>query len=261
MFDPLMMSDEEFQDKLDRAGRYRDFLAKLVDEHFQTGIHYGPASKGSKPTLLKAGAEEFCIVFDLVPVFKSAMVFEGGHLYVTSTCELHSSAKGGHVVGTASAGANTLETELLDHLNIEDVREAQNVLIKISEKRSVVAAVLHLGLSARFTQDMESEPAPEGEAEKRPAKKQNQSTKKDGDIRLKVAELAKVVGEKTGKNWRDVLKEVSFCVIKGEDYSFDDPSTVKSDPWVKRTLSKLEAQVEKLGHLSESDVTSEDTPF
>lgn len=57
--------------------------AMVKDEHY--GVIPGT---GSKPTLLKAGAEKLCLMFRLDPEYETTEKYEGEHLTVVSRCTL-----------------------------------------------------------------------------------------------------------------------------------------------------------------------------
>lgn len=173
--------------------------------------HYGVIpGTGTKPTLLKAGAEKLCLTFRLDPQYESTERYEGQHLTIKSKCTLwhipsgqrfgsgegscstHESKyayrnaarkcpacgadaiikgkaeygggwlcfgkKGG--CGTKFAdGDHTIEGQQTGRVPNEDLADQYNTVLKMANKRSLVAAVLNAtAASDIFTQDIEDMP-------------------------------------------------------------------------------------------------------
>ena len=173
--------------------------------------HYGVIpGTGTKPTLLKAGAEKLCLTFRLDPQYESTERFEGLHLFVKSKCTLYhipsgqrfgsgeascstreakyayrqASRKCPHcgaeaiIKGRAeygggwlcfgkkggcgtkfSDGDQTIESQNVGRAPNEDLADQYNTVLKMANKRSLVAAVLNAtAASDIFTQDIEDMP-------------------------------------------------------------------------------------------------------
>lgn len=177
----------------------------------QEGQHFGVIpGTGTKPTLLKAGAEKLCLTFRLDPQYDSTERYDGLHLTVKSKCTLYHIPSGqrfGSGEGSCSTretkyayrsssrkcpncgseaiikgkeeygggwlcfakkggcGAKFLEkdeaitTQVVGRIPNEDVADQYNTVLKMANKRSLVAAVLNAtAASDIFTQDIEDMP-------------------------------------------------------------------------------------------------------
>jgi len=147
---------------------------KLVKQALQAVMiqneHYGiiPGC-GSKPTLLKAGAEKLCMLFRLAPTFEiKVRELEQGHReyeIITTLRNIPTGEMWAQGVGCCS----TMETKYryrtiykgnekikIENENIVDV---YNTVLKMAKKRSQADAVLTAtGASDIFTQDLEDLP-------------------------------------------------------------------------------------------------------
>ena len=159
--------------------------SSLIVKVLKEGIDYGviPGTK-TKPTLLKAGAERLCNAFGLsaefsietaevdhfreIPYTKRSKQWNnayrgdksftwkqeegasiGLYRYVVQ-CDLRLRTDG-RKIGSGIGVCSTLESKYIDR-----PRDCENTVLKMAEKRALVAAVLiALGLSDRFTQDVE----------------------------------------------------------------------------------------------------------
>jgi len=144
----------------------------LVERALQKDRDYGVIpGTGSKPTLLKPGAERINAAFGAVPkyhVIESEVDHDrevqwskrngqtgtshGLYRYVMA-CELIHRESGvaiGHGIGSCS----TMESKYVDR-----PRDSENTVLKMAEKRALIAATLNAyGLSDQFTQDIEDAP-------------------------------------------------------------------------------------------------------
>lgn len=173
--------------------------------------HYGVIpGTGTKPTLLKAGAEKLCLTFRLDPQYESTERYDGVHLTIKSKCTLYHIPTGqrfGSGEGSCSTreskyayrnaarkcpncgaeaiikgkeeygggwlcfakkggcGAKFLEkddqitSQTVGRVPNEDVADQYNTVLKMANKRSLVAAVLNAtAASDIFTQDIEDMP-------------------------------------------------------------------------------------------------------
>lgn len=179
----------------------------------QEGEHYGVIpGTGSKPTLLKPGAEKLLNLFMLDPEYDAPPMYEdGGHLTIVSRCTLFHIPTGTRVgsgMGMCSTkeakyayrnqarlcpscgkdaiikgkseygggwlcfkkkegcgakfkdGDGAIEDQVVGRIANEDKADQFNTVLKMANKRSLVAAVLNVtGASDIFTQDLEDLPA------------------------------------------------------------------------------------------------------
>lgn len=136
------------------------------------GVHYGRVAGGSKPSLWKPGAELLCLALQFAPSLSSWVAIDdpqaewtypcpgpggtGAHAICRGFFEVHGSCSihgpDGALLSRASARANNRETQYL----VQPVHDLRNTLVKIAEKRALVAAVLLASqASSLFTQDLE----------------------------------------------------------------------------------------------------------
>jgi len=172
------------------------------DEHF--GVIPGT---GTKPTLLKAGAEKLCLTFRLDPEYEITQEKDGQHLTILSKCTLWHIPSGqryGSGMGSCSTkeskyawrkasrkcpecgkeaiikgkeqygggwvcfkkkdgcgakfqdGDQAIESQIEGRVPNEDIADQYNTVLKMANKRSLVAAVLNTtAASDIFTQDIE----------------------------------------------------------------------------------------------------------
>ena len=85
-------------------------IQELMKAAMTPGLDYGTIpGTGSKPTLLKPGAEKLCVMFKLCPRYETVKKFDGGHLIVDSICTITDLS--GNVLGQASAICTTHESK------------------------------------------------------------------------------------------------------------------------------------------------------
>ena len=195
-----------------------NLIQHVMRQVMQKDQHYGVIpGTGTKPTLLKAGAEKLCLTFRLDPQYEIEQQQDGNHLTIISKCILHHIPSGqrfGSGMGSCSTkeskyayrsggrkcpqcgaesiikgreeygggwvcfakkggcGAKFLErddaitSQSVGRIPNEDLADQYNTVLKMANKRSLVAAVLNsTAASDIFTQDIEdmpqfAEPAP-----------------------------------------------------------------------------------------------------
>src|SRR3990167_2020016 len=192
-----------------------NLIQHVMREVMQKDQHYGVIpGTGTKPTLLKAGAEKLCLTFRLDPQYESTERYDGAHLTVKSKCTLFhipSSQRFGSGEGSCSTreskyayrtgsrkcpncgaeaiikgkdfkgdglptgwicfgkkggcgvkfldGDKAIEGQTIGRIPNEDVADQYNTVLKMANKRSLVAAVLNAtAASDIFTQDIEDMP-------------------------------------------------------------------------------------------------------
>jgi hypothetical protein len=88
-----------------------DAIQDLMKRAMVKGTDYGVIpGTGSKPTLLKPGAEKMCLMFRFAPAYQTAKTWhDDGHLTVESTCKIMSLS--GEFLGEASAMCSTRESK------------------------------------------------------------------------------------------------------------------------------------------------------
>lgn len=219
-------------------------IQHVMKEVMQEGQHYGVIpGTGSKPSLLKAGAEKLCLTFRLDPQYESTEKYDGIHLTVKSKCTLYhipsgqrfgsgegscstreskyayrqgsrkcpncgaeAIIKGREVYGggwicfakKGGCGAKFLEkdeaitSQSTARVPNEDVADQYNTVLKMANKRSLVAAVLNAtAASDIFTQDIEDMPT--YSAPETPAPKAAPTEKNMGAAVVEPAKLADVL--------------------------------------------------------------------
>lgn len=146
-------SAEGFANALQKEKAKRELLKEFIKDGLTEGQDYGKIKIGgrdSKPTLFKSGAEKFNSLLELVAHFTTdnetrdqlptAIKEQGVFCY---DCVLKRKSTGEFIA--QGKGACT----------IKEKRNDVNVAIKIAKKRSLLDAVLGIGLSDTFTQDLD----------------------------------------------------------------------------------------------------------
>ncbi|MFB2838913.1 hypothetical protein [Floridanema evergladense] len=146
-------------------GHY-NILVEFTQKVLQRGVDYGVIPNTSKPTLLKAGAEKLCQLFQLSPKFERLEVVTDwtGAAHGLSEPLFHyhykcSLFRGEHLIAEGEGCCNSLERKYRytkDGKPNPRIYDAVNTICKMAQKRSLVAAVLiATGASEFFTQDLE----------------------------------------------------------------------------------------------------------
>lgn len=126
---------------------------QVVQSQFIQGHDFGiiPGT-GSKPTMLKPGAEKIVMLLGLTSEFQileSTRDFDQGFFQYQIKCQLK---KNGLVVTEGIGSANTRERKYIKG----DPYTLDNTVLKMAKKRALVDAALLVGsLSSIFTQDIE----------------------------------------------------------------------------------------------------------
>jgi len=192
-----------------------NLIQHIMKEVMKRDEHYGVIpGTGTKPSLLKAGAEKLCLTFRLDPQYEIEQKQDGKHLTIVSKCTLYHIPSGqrfGSGMGSCSTleskyayrtssrkcpscgaeaiikgkdfkndgkptgwvcfakkngcgakfkdGDEAIEKQAIGRIPNEDVADQYNTVLKMANKRSLVAAVLNAtAASDIFTQDIEDMP-------------------------------------------------------------------------------------------------------
>jgi hypothetical protein len=138
-----------------------DKIRLVMEQAMEDGVHYGRIPGTPKPTLLKAGAEKLCLLFRLDPEYDSTETRDGDHLTVKSRCTLYHIPTGQRF-GSGEGSCSTRESKYAyrkrggDRTANLDLPDQWNTVLKMSNKRSLIAGVLNVtAASDIFTQDVE----------------------------------------------------------------------------------------------------------
>lgn len=170
-----MVSATQLRKQMQRDEDIRKVIDEYIKNNMVAGKDYGSieVKKGtgimSKPSLFKPGAEKFCGLFKIRPIFRKDIdtvdMLGNTPGIIAYVCDLVDSR--GQVIGegrgTAKADINGGDFDI-------------NKQVKIAQKRAQVDAVLRAGgLSDFFTQDMEDMPAQSKQQSSTPATDKQQS--------------------------------------------------------------------------------------
>lgn len=148
-----------YQSAIAQTADHYTMMVEFVKKQMQKDIDYGVIpGTGSKPTLLKPGAEKLCRLFSLRPhleLVQSLVDFEKPLFHYHYRCSLY---RNGDLVGQGDGCCNTMEQKYQKQKY--RVFDLVNTTCKMAQKRSLLAAVLcSCGASEFFTQDLDdSEP-------------------------------------------------------------------------------------------------------
>ena len=141
--DPAALKDRLVEEK-ERRALMRGFIASELKEN----VDYGtiPGVRSSKPCLFKPGAEKFCSLLQLRAEFakdQETLDMAGGKEgLIAYVCRLIHNPTGQVVAEGRGA------------CSVGEKQGNVNTTIKIAEKRAMIDAVLRLGLSESYTQDV-----------------------------------------------------------------------------------------------------------
>lgn len=152
----VMATPKQLRAQMTRAKEIRSIIDEYIKNNMIVDKDYGSITIGgkkSKPSLFKPGAEKFCELFKLRPVFRKDTetldMLGNTPGLIAYLCELIDTQ--GRVVGEGR-GTSSVDPNGKDF----DINKA----VKIAEKRAQIDAVLRTGgLSDFFTQDMEDMPS------------------------------------------------------------------------------------------------------
>lgn len=138
---------------LSRSLKAIESFQTLVRSQFKQNHDFGVIpGTGTKPTLLKPGAEKIIMLLGLTSEYdiaESTRDFENGFFQYQIKCRL---LRDGQVITEGMGAANTKEKKYLR----QDAFTVDNTVLKMAKKRALVDAALLVGsLSDIFTQDIE----------------------------------------------------------------------------------------------------------
>lgn len=141
--------------------RQVELIGQVQREVMKADRHYGRIPGTPKPTLLKPGAELLCLTFRLCPDYIITDKTESPEFlsYIVK-CTL-TGIENGYKVATGIGSCNSGEKKYGAQIASRKVSpyELQNTLIKMAEKRALIAAILNAcAASDYFTQDLEDLP-------------------------------------------------------------------------------------------------------
>ena len=176
----------------------------LVQNQLNEGVDYGiiPGT-GSKPTLLKPGAEKILMLMGLSSEFEvmdSTRDFENGMFQYLIRCKL---SKDGVPIAEGVGSCNTKEKKYKN----QDPYSVDNTILKMAKKRALIDATLLVGsLSQVWTQDLEDMRDINGHAPT-----QNQVTHDSTDtISTSQAKRMFALSKGNADLCKDVLKEYGY---------------------------------------------------
>lgn len=143
-----------YQNALFTTAQHYKVMVRFVQTQMVKDIDYGVIPGTSKPTLLKPGAEKLSRLFSLSPSYELIHFvtdFEKPLFHYHYRCTL---VRKGEMVGQGDGSCNSKENKY--EKQKYKIYDLTNTIVKMAQKRSLVAAVLSsCGASQFFTQDME----------------------------------------------------------------------------------------------------------
>lgn len=141
---------------IEKANEQMNAMIQYADKWLKKGTDYAVIAGGTKPSLLKSGAEKMNILMGLRPkyeIISEVKNKEDCYYYVQVKCELIN--KNGELVANCIGSCNNKEKA---RMNVP-FYDSFNPVLKMAEKRAFVGATLHANaLSQMYTQDMEDMP-------------------------------------------------------------------------------------------------------
>lgn len=150
---------------VDQLIERRTKIEDAMQRAMKKGVHYGTIPHVSKPTLFKPGAELLCTLFMFDPEYESETSFdENGHFHVKTKCVLFHMPTGNRIASGEGYCTTAEKRYAFKRGGVErpreDLPELYNTVVKMANKRALVAAVLNAtAASDVFTQDVEDRPS------------------------------------------------------------------------------------------------------
>lgn len=227
---------------------------EVVNQTLKKGKDYGEIpGTGSKPTLLKAGAEKIFMLMGLSSKFDiidKQEDWENGFFQYTFKTTL---IKDGMIITEGLGSANTKEKKYIKN----DGFSIQNTILKMAKKRSEVDAALTVGsLSDLFTQDIEDMVDNYRAHENVDTMTQDEAHKfvmKNGKYRGKT--LSEIAEENAGYlSWivkniddkPDLVKAAQMLIDEREGKTSAETSKPKPKATVKKATAKQKDKIKNL---------------
>jgi hypothetical protein len=167
--DPVLLETLPLAKLIEQQNAINDVVAKLLQE----GTDFGVVPNTDKPSLLKPGAERILWAFNCGAHYEildkeidhdrevtyqtrdgRTLTSVGLYRFIV-LCRVVTRSARPQCIGTGIGSASTLESKYISR-----PRDVENTVLKMAQKRALVAAVLNaFALSGRFTQDVEDMPS------------------------------------------------------------------------------------------------------
>jgi len=219
-------------------------LHEIMRGVMKEGTHYGTIPGTPKPSLWKAGAEVLCMTFRLAPMIESRVTVDDldaewaytgtkrdgsvvngtcfGFFEVESACTIQGPT--GEMLSRCSARCNNREAKYRG-LSVFEIR---NTILKMSEKRAFVSAILMAtGASDIFTQDLEDFPELIGG---QASAAQSEISQKDGGVPAAQPEPSNQPGENpkpTGRSIHGLTPKREAWLVRVAQESKVGPEAVR----------------------------------
>jgi hypothetical protein len=155
--------DKQAKGTIDAINQFQAIAKNTLKEKYDYGIIPGT---GSKPTLLKPGADKLIFIMGLATSFEfvdKTRDFDNKFFDYVMKCKLY---KNGELIAEGIGSANNKEPKFVreDYTNkqgniVEPAYSMDNNVLKMAKKRALVDAALQVGcLSDVFTQDFDDLP-------------------------------------------------------------------------------------------------------
>lgn len=238
-------------------------VTEIIRRGLEEGRDYGKIPGTSdRPVLLKPGAERLAAAFGCAPTYevissevdhdrrvqwskrrwnKQSRQYEtetgeslGLYRYAVRCRLVHRAS--GQIAGEGIGSASTMESKYIDR-----PRDLENTVLKMAQKRALVAAVLNaFGLSDRFTQDLEDfEPAEVAPAAPHTEPLPTKPTNGKSTLRT-LYDRARAAGVPDDL-WKDTLKTIGITPDKATQTAerLDRLENIVTD-WEQAAADKLE---------------------
>lgn len=153
------MSDQDFDQRLNGLQRSRQRIEMIHRSLMHKGLDFDVIpGTGSKPTLLKAGAEKLAQFYGWVATFHEDTRFGGEGeppIIVIMRCRLHLADSTGPVIAEGCGAASSWERKY-SRMQGQAAYDLLNTILKMATKRAFVDAVLRASAtSSLYAQDLD----------------------------------------------------------------------------------------------------------